>query len=460
MMRWILSGLLLWNGELFAQIIKGKVFEANTIPPISIVGAKIQVWNQPELGAISDETGEFQIKVNQLSGKIITSFPGFLNDTSDIVDNIVIYLQKPIELQGVEIHSKQASSYISTINTQKTEILTEKELFKAACCNLAESFETNASVDVVTNDAVLGTRQIQLLGLSGVYSQLTKEGIPFVRGLASGYGLNYLPGTWIESIQISKGAGSVSAGMEALTGQINIELRKPETADKLFINGYVNQTGRYELNSNIAYRLGKVESLLLTHGSIWNFNQDENQDSFRDMPETKQINLLQRWSYQHSSGYENKTGFQFVYEDRLGGQFAYQRYQRGNSPYFGADVITQRIEGFTKNGYVFPKNTGASLGSILSFTNHQQTGWFGTRQYQGKQTSIYTNFIYQTPIQTQEHNLKTGLQFLFDNYQETLNDWIFRRKEIVPGIWVEYQWKKPLFQLVTGLRFDYHSLFG
>ena len=159
-------------------------------------------------------------------------------------------------LKEVKVTARQKASYISLLNPVRTQTMTDKELFKAACCNLSESFETNPSVDVSYNDAVTGSKQIQLLGLSGSYTQLTVENLPGPRGIATPLGLNSIAGPWIESIQLTKGIGSVANGYESIAGQINVELKKPETGERLFANAYINDFGKTDLNLNLAQKLG------------------------------------------------------------------------------------------------------------------------------------------------------------------------------------------------------------
>ena len=148
------------------------------------------------------------------------------------------------------------------VNPLQIQKISSKELQKAACCNLSESFETNATVDVSFTDAISGAKQIKMLGLDGIYTQITQENVPLIRGLSSAYGLTYVPGTWIESIQIIKGAGSVTNGFESFAGQINLEYFKPENADKIFWNFYTNSESKFENNSSLLKK--QVNGLLIS----------------------------------------------------------------------------------------------------------------------------------------------------------------------------------------------------
>ena len=186
-------------------------------------------------------------------------------------------------------------SRVETIQTQK---INREELGRAACCNLAESFTTNPSVDVSYSDAVTGARQIRLLGLSGTYVQMLTEQVPHFRGAAGLYGLNYVPGPWMESIQVSKGTSSVKNGYEALTGQINIEYKKPQNSDPLTLNLFAADNGRIEFNGDGNYMIRENLGVgLMVHYSNDKQGHDSNHDGFLDLPKTEQVNLLNRWYF-------------------------------------------------------------------------------------------------------------------------------------------------------------------
>lgn len=241
---------------LHAQHVMGTVAEVENGEDIPVIGATV-VFLGTTVGTRTDETGMFHLdKPDKSADQLVISYVGYKNDTIPAVGtDIKVVLQKSIELQGVEITAKDNGSYISQLKPLKTEVLTTNELRKNACCNLSESFESNPTVDVAFSDAVTGAKQIQLLGLSGVYVQTLTDVLPSLRGLATTYGLTYIPGSWIESIQMNKGTGSVANGYESITGQINVELKKPEISDKLFVNLYTNSEQRGEANVLWSHRL-------------------------------------------------------------------------------------------------------------------------------------------------------------------------------------------------------------
>jgi hypothetical protein len=342
--------------------------------------------------------------------------------------------------------------------------MTDKELFKAACCNLSESFETNPSVDVSYNDAVTGSKQIQLLGLSGNYTQLTVENLPGPRGIGTTLGLNSIAGPWVESIQLTKGIGSVANGYESIAGQINIELKKPENSEKLFANAYINDFGKTDLNLNLSKKIGKKWStgLLLHDDFLTNKQLDFNKDGFRDMPTGNQFSLLNRWKYDNGKGFLSQVGVKVLNDKRTGGEVAYNpTTDKNTTNKYGLGINTQRYEAFAKIGYVFPAKKYKSIGLQLSAIAHKQDSYFGLTTYNAKQQNYYANLIYQSIIKTTAHKFRTGFSFLYDNYNEKFKSISYRRTEKVPGVFFEYTYTpSDKVSVVAGIRGDYNNLFG
>src|SRR5215831_13017298 len=312
-------------------------FKANTVTGVvlesdhkgnfhPLAGASV-VWLGNGKGVMTDENGIFKISTDSTIQRLVISYSGYESDTIAVhpKEDLRIILASGKHLQEVKVTAKQKGSYISLLNPIRTQVMTDKELFKAACCNLSESFETNPSVDVSYNDAITGSKQIQLLGLSGIYTQLTVENLPGPRGIATPLGLNSIAGPWVESIQLTKGIGSVINGYESIAGQINVELRKPETADKLFLNAYVNDFGKTDLNLNFAQKIGKKWStgILLHDDFLTNKNLDVNKDGFRDLPTGNLFSAINRWKFDNGKGWLMQFGFKILNDKRTGGQIDY-----------------------------------------------------------------------------------------------------------------------------------------
>ncbi|MCU0369834.1 MAG: TonB-dependent receptor, partial [Bacteroidales bacterium] len=304
-------------------------------------------------------------------------------------------------------------------------------------------------------------KQIKLLGLAGKYSQLQTENIPNFQGLASSYGLSYVPGSWMESIQVSKGTSSVKNGYESITGQINVEYKKPESKEKLFINLYGNQAGRIEGNINSSFHASqKWSTAILGHVSNQSTLTDHNNDNFLDDPVFTQVNLFNRWNYR-SDKMEGMFGVKFLSEQRKGGQVGYYSSDEpASEDLYGTEVKTSRLEAFSKTGF-FLKRAESSIGWINSYIYHDLNSFFGLNLYHGTQHQFYTNLMLQTYVNNTAHTVTTGLSYKFDYFDESLNDSAFSRSEHVPGAFFEYTWTLPeKFTLLAGLRGDYDNLYG
>lgn len=466
--KYLIILLLFCSEKISAQNhVMGHVFEMANGKKEYLPGVNVYVAGTTTAVSTSD-AGKFIMDITQPTPvKLVASFVGYMADTItlDLLPalNIEFKLQKSVTLKAVDVKSKRESSTISTLSTINSTIINKDELLKAACCNLSESFETNPTVDVNFTDAVTGTKQIQVLGLDGIYTQIQAEMITFVKGLSSSYGLGFIPGPFIESIQINKGAGSVVNGYEAMTGQVNIELKKPHTAEKFFFNGYVNDEGRTEANVQVAGKIAKhAWSEILVHGSQMQNKIDHNSDGFLDAPLTKAANVYNRWHLQFPPKVEAQIGIRAVYENRTGGQTSFNyKDDFGSENFYGIGIENKMIEGFTKTGFLFPEKPWKSIGIINNLRYHEQESYFGLKTFDGIQKSYYGNAIYQTIYGDTRTTLKNGISFVYNDYSETYNSVLETTIEQVPGIFSEYTFNdEKKIGFVAGLRYDYHNKFG
>ncbi len=430
-----------------------------------LVGANVY-WLGSTIGTTTDVEGAFELKRIPSTTKLVVSFIAYSNDTIETsnTDFFDIILSSNNALDEVEVVHRSKSTEISRINPIKVEQIGEKELLKAACCNLSESFETSPSVDVSFTDAVTGTRQIQMLGLAGPYTQITRENIPDVRGLASIYGLTFTPGTWVSGIQLNKGAGSVVNGYESIAGQINVELKKPETAERLYLNAYMNEGRRLEANANFAHRFknDKWSTALLLHAKDNSKKNDRNADGFLDNPLGVNLIGLNRWKYVGDNGIRLQFGIKGTYIDMTGGQVAFDpKRPEEMTGIWGMDMDIKRLDAWAKIGKVYEDAPWKSMGLQMSGILHQQRSDFGLNTYDADQNSLYLNYIYQSILSSTQHQFKTGFSFQYDNYDEDVNTVHYDRKTYVPGAYFEYTYiPNDLFSIVGGLRADYHNLYG
>ena len=363
-------------------------------------------------------------------------------------------------LRDVEVVTKQATKL--EITPRNVEVINSSALVKDACCNLSESFVNSASVDVSYADAVSGAKEIRMLGLDGAYAQIMIENIPAIRGLVNTFGMNYIPGPWMNSIQVNKGAGSVVNGFESVTGQINIELKKPQTAEHLYASLYTNQDLRTEANIYTAQKMknGKWSTALFAHGQFDGLRMDFNHDGFMDNPLVKEGNIMNRWTYQSGKGFTMISAVDLLAEDRRGGQMRYD-FSRDKlaQPYWGTRLTTVHADAFVKTGFTLDETS--SIGVQYKYFYHDQTGFIGRRDYDAAEHFGYVNFIYQKAYFTPDDIIKIGASFQADQTRERFDTFAYHRTELIPGAFAEasYAYLKKL-SLIAGLRVDQHNLYG
>ncbi len=456
-----------------AQPITGRVLGADARGSTPLPGANLH-WAGTTVGASSDADGHFSLlPPEQWPAKLVTSFVGYAPDTLALsgpsTSPIVITLRSTVEIGEVEVVERVQGTQLSTRTINASENLGPKELKRAACCDLSESFETNATVDVSFSDAVSGTKTIRMLGLDGKYAQMSLENIPFIRGLSISSGLTLIPGTWINDINLSKGVGTAVNGPNAITGQIDLCLVNPLSQPTLFVNVYGNSQGRAELNVHTAQATGKHSAnLLLLHGNWFDQEMDQNSDGFMDQPRTRRINVMDRWMHQG----ERKSGqvtLRVVEDERLGGQTA----MRMNEPThvhdprgpYTIEATNRLVDAFGKHGWVFENDATKSIGLIAALRRHEVDYRYGARTYDGQQQSAYASMVYQQLLGTGTDQIKAGLSFQYDDYEERFtNDTLLvldlGRTERMPGAFAEHTLKREGLTLVTGVRVDVNDLYG
>ena len=381
---------------------------------------------------------------------------------------VVIFLSIPVfsqeNLEEVKVVKKRKGIQKSFTVTGNTTVITSKELLKAACCNLAESFETNPSIDVNFSDALTGTKQIKMLGLTSPYLMITEENVPSVRGASQAYGLSFTPGTWVESIQITKGAGSVVNGYESISGQINTELLKPLNDIPFFLNAYGSTDSRFELNTHFNTKLSdKWSSSLFLHGNARVSKLDMNDDGFLDNPLAKQINILNRYQYYNAEkGWVSFINFRYMNDKKQTGELNFNPYRdKGTTNYWGSEINTERLDVSTKIGYVFKDMPYQSIGFQNAFNSHDQQSYFGLNQYNIKQSSYYSNLIFNSIINNTMNKFAAGLNFTYDKYQEFVNVNDYSRIDNSVGAFFEYTYDNADdFSVILGGRIDNHNRLG
>jgi len=482
--------------------VRGEVAEAGTAAPLP--GAVVR-W-LPDVAdptatlptAVTDAAGRFTLpRPARAAARVVAQALGYRADTLAVAATGAPYLRVALTAGQAlsEVTVTARGPAYSSLTPANAQVITSRDLTKSACCNLAESFETNASVEVTTSDAVSGAKQIQLLGLDGSYSLLTVDNQPALRGLAAPYRLGYLAGPWIDNIEIIKGTGSVVNGYEAISGQVNVKLKEPEKTDQLLFNLYGNDLGKFDVNLNTSARISpKWSTVLLLHSDHLGTRADRNQDGFLDLPLATQFNAFTKWKYISGHGIVSEVGLGALRETRLGGQVDFRDNGREDAfaQHYGTTQATTRYTGYAKTSYTWPSRPYQSLGLLLSGTDHDfasaysfgyETGAFPqrttqriARYYDGTQRTGLGTLLFQSVLGNTAHVYRAGLSFLYDDYRERLADnrvypfenaaeayarqhWA--RRELVPGAFAEYTYQNSRnLTVVAGLRADRHNLYG
>lgn len=468
------------TAEAASKKIKGIVLDETKSP---IYAANV-VWKGTGDGAVTDMDGKFAINRNSKTNQLVISYVGYKSDTITISPNKDYYeiqLNSNVDLSEVVVTERSKATLKPRTTILQTEKITYDELCRAACCNLSESFSTNASVDVSYSDAATGAKQIKMLGLSGAYVQMLTENAPNFRGAASLYGLDYVPAPWMESIQVSKGTSSVKNGYEAVTGQINVEYKKPQTSDPLTVNLFASDAGRMEGNvdGNVMFN-DYLGTGLFVHYSNDKFTHDANKDGFLDQPKLEQLNLFNRWYYKKDN-FISQIGVKFITETRENGQTKHGDDEKPGMPLYKIGIDTKRGEIFTKNGYIIDKEKNMSVALIASGSLHSQKSHYGSKDLQGtpwdyntynlRQDNAYANLMYETEF-TRKHKISTGISFNYDGLRQESNLPYFDypdnniafakyRNEYVTGAYAEYTYNlNDKFVVLAGIRGDYHNQYG
>jgi outer membrane receptor for ferrienterochelin and colicins len=462
---------------LFGQSIKGKVYELNekqdTVPSVACL--VYDVISKKAVRTTADGTFEFQ---GMRSAKLVFNQLGFEKDTLRVDSNfklpLLILLSNNSALQTVEVIAYEPSIKLSSKSITFVNEIGKAELGKAACCNLGESFETNPSVDVAITDAVTGSKQIQLLGLAGYQTLITKSNIPFIQGNAQAYGLQSIPGSWIDKIYVSKGVGPVVNGYKGIAGQINLELMDPKAMPRLYLNTYFGDMGRLEHNAVIrTLRTDKWQHGLFLHYATILRKVDNNKDGFLDNATGTNLAGEYLMSYNQPGKWEGKWEVGYSNALSFGGEIDGK--QRKDSllplsnqfPLYKVNVTNRRFHANSKTGFFFKQRVGASLGVQAQYSLQDLNVATTIRSFNNIENSLYLNAIFQDIINNTNHTYRLGASIESNSNSATLSTPLLEMNplliptEQISGVFAEWQenFTKD-FNLILGSRLDYHSVMG
>ena len=442
-----------------------------------LIGATI-FWKGTRIGTITDTSGRFSLPANKKEATLVVQYVGYAPAEVQVLpgeNNLWIEVKGTIEIREVTVTEHTFGNTVSTLGTRNIESIGSKELRKAPCCNLSESFQTNGAIDVSYPNALTGVKEIQLLGLRGIYSQFLVENRPTMTGIATPFAFEYIPGTWLEGIALAKGASSVKNGFNGITGQVNADLVKPFKDKPIFVNAFSSTEGRGELNVHLNKKGKRYASNgLLFHGSFVENQWDMNRDNFKDSPNRQQLNALYRWHYEGPAGCA-QLNVQALSDQRQGGQM---RPFKTGQQLFAVNQNNDRVEAWAKYGkeQIFGRPF-MELGNMASASWHRTSALYGRNTYDATQRSVYWQTLLQSIISNTNHQMVVAPSIQYDDIQElvqqhdsiheVLHSYQLNRREFVPGLMAEYTfsrpnltWGFPDLVLVLGARIDWNNRFG
>lgn len=462
--------LLLLNNTVFAQHDHSSPIQSKVVDQTGteLAGVWISIPAQ-SLKYQTDENGVFEWNNEQWPAHLdveLSSSETAHIDVNDAHSAHNIIVQRSLQLKEVAITEKSQQE-VSTLRTRNIETIGESEFKKAACCRLSESFDNSGAVSVSETDAVTGAKEMEILGLRGIYSLMTFNNIPDFTGLAYPFSLDMIPGTWLNEVAISKGISNAVNGSNGFSGQVNIATKDAFNDEPLFVNMYGNTLGRYEANLHLNKLLNRpgfgIGAYL--HGSK-NLNSiDQNKDGFLDVPLAQQLNGLLRFTVKQYKNIEGQMDLQFVDDQRTAGQL-----EDLPGRLYSSNTQAKRFMWGGNIGYVGFDKEGRSVGFKYKYAQDNLTANFGRLNYEGKQNHLYLQGLYEDRFGEGDHIIMAGASMVLDNLDEKYFDTPRVRTERTPGVYVEYSYNpeisnaNPAFGkrigIVASVRSDFNNLYG
>ena len=463
-----LSIILLFSFYIFSgqEMVKGKVYIPLNDGNYQGVGGVNIFWKSTSVGVVSEDDGSYSIPISTETKELVFKILGYKEDVVEIIDSFNydhFLTEQSDELDEVVLLKRKNTLQKSYFKTMNIVSVSSDELLKAACCNVSESFETNPSIDVSFSNAITGVKEVKMLGLESPYLLITEENIPMVRGASQVFGLSFIPGSWVESMQVTKGVGSVVNGFESISGQVNIELNKPISDVPTYINIFRNNMGRNELNFHFNWMINeKLSTGLFIHADHRKEKHDSNNDGFLDNPLVEGYNIFNRWQLTDlEKGVVSFFGIKFMKNEKEGGE----KFDTNSlsSKLWLSEIKTERFDATFKLGYVNPNIPYQSLGFQMAYSDHDQNSFFGIRNYDITHRSLYSNIIYNSIIGNTMNKIKTGINLTYDDYVELIDLDKNKTERIDRSIggFFEYSYDNTTnFSLTAGLRYDSHNNLG
>lgn len=465
------------TGNLYSQVnsknVDGVVYGLTGSNKEPLEGAVVK-WINTRIGTISEAGGKFQIESDKITDRrLVVIFVGYKTDTIAVGEKnfVEVSLHNIASTKTIVVEGQVSTSFISEENP-KTEVITQLELKKDACCDLSGCFGKNASVDVAVTDILTNTKELKVLGLEGSYTQILIDNMPMMTGLVTKFGVTSIPGSLINRINISKGSNSVIQGYESISGIMNVLLKDFSSSEKLYVNGYLNSAFEPQFNVNAAAKVKSWNTLFAFQTIQESKRVDDNSDGFLDVPLTRRYMFYNKWKY-GSQEANDKTnamiGIRYLDERRIGGQKNFDYNQNlGSKSIYGQTVNLQNGDAYARMSHTFDNESQMKVFMTGGFFD--QLSYFGTTKYDGKQRNFSVNALYEFPVYKKSY-LRFGASYKYENIVEDINFLApvtktyagnYDKLESVPGIYTEssFEFKELNLSLIGGLRVDYHNDYG
>ncbi|WP_242927352.1 TonB-dependent receptor [Pontibacter vulgaris] len=462
--------LLIFPLAVFAQqgSIKGEVRSKGQPLPYASIGLE-----GTSLGATAGANGHFEMQqVPPGMYKLIVTAVGYKPFSKSITvnDGEVVSIKAELEestsrLQEVVVTGTMRETYLLE-SPVAVEIYTPKYFQKNPTPALFEALEVVNGVQPQINCNVCGTGDIHINGMEGAYTMVLIDGMPIVSALATVYGLNSIPNSLIERVEVVKGPASTLYGSEAVAGLINVITKSPAKAPRLAAD--VFYTSQKELNADfgISQRFKSASTILSANYFRYQDRRDVNDDNFTDIPLQHRISLFNKWSFNRQSKRTAELAARYYYEDRFGGELQWSPAYRGGDSIYGESVYTRRYE--LLGAYQLPVKENLLLS--YSFNDHLQNSAYGTTTYKGQQRVLFGQLVWDKPL-GERHNLLLGTAYRYTFYDDNTpatqqsdaaagiaNKPVYTS---LPGVFLQDEFKASTSTtLLAGLRYDYNSEHG
>lgn len=458
--------LLFATLPLFAQngTIKGKLTQnGEPVPAVSII------VNPVNKVLSADNDGNYEV-ANLPYGnyELIFSSVGSKNERRKVVLNKPeIILDIAMQDENTSLDEVVITGTMKEISRTESpipvEIITPKLFKKNPTASLFEAVGMVNGVQPQLNCNVCNTGDIHINGMEGPYTMILIDGMPIVSALSTVYGLNGIPNSIVERIEVVKGPASSLYGSEAMGGIINVITKSPVKAPVISADYFVTSWGEQSLDAAVKMKAGTATSLLGINYFNYGVRSDKNGDNFTDVTQQNRISIFNKWNFERKDNRVFSLAGRYVYEDRWGGEMQWDKKWRGSDSIYGESIYTNRAE--LIGLYQLP--VSEKIFTQFSYNWHDQNSYYGTTPYMATQQVGFVQAYWDKQF-GEKHNFLLGAAMRYtvydDNTPATANAEGTENKPQrtpLPGLFIQDEWTlNDKHKLLGGYRFDYDKNHG